>query len=85
MEHIKVYIFNSESEATELIERLDEIKGLPTECGSTLTYCNFEVVNDKIAIRWDEFIESVLGEEPQEIEMLESENPFEDSEFSLNS
>lgn len=84
MEYIKVYIFNSESEATELIKRLDEIKGFPTECGSTLTYCNFEVINDKIVIRWDEFIESVLGEEPQEIEMLESDNPF-NSDFSVNS
>ena len=84
MEYIKVYIFNSESEATELIKRLDEIKGLPTECGSTITYCNFEVINEKIIIRWDEFIESVLGEEPQEIEMLESDNPF-NSDFFVNS
>ena len=84
MEYIKVYIFNSESEATELIKRLDEIKGLPTKCGSTITYCNFEVINDKIVIRWDEFIESVLGEEPQEIEMLESDNPF-NSDFFVNS
>ena len=76
MELIKVYIFNSEAEAIELIERLDEIKGLPTECKSTLTYCNFEVINGKIVIRWDELIESVLGKQPQEIEILESENPF---------
>ena len=79
-----MYIFNSESEATELIKKLDEIKGLPTKCGSTLTYCSFEVINDKIVIRWDEFIESVLGEEPQEIEMLESDNPF-NSDFFVNS
>ena len=81
---IKCYIFNSELDATELIKKLDEIKGLPTKCGSTITYCNFEVINDKIVIRWDEFIESVLGEEPQEIEMLESDNPF-NSEIFVNS
>lgn len=84
MEFIKGYIFNSESEASELIKKLDEIKGLPTECGSTLTYCNFEVINEKIIIRCDDFIESVIGEKPQEIEILQMENPF-NSDFSVNS
>lgn len=79
MASIKVYIFNSESEATELIKKLDKIKGLPTKCMSTLTYCNFEVINDKIVIRWDEFIESIIGKKPIILEIKEQ------IEFSVNS
>ena len=64
MASIKAYIFNSEKEARGLISQLNEIKGFPTKCGSTLTYCNFEVIDLKIIIRWDEFIESIIGEKP---------------------
>jgi hypothetical protein len=81
MECIKCYIFNSELEAAELIKMLDEIKGLPTECRSTITYCNFEVIDEKIVIRWDDFIESVIGLKPQEIELPKIKN----SEIFVNS
>lgn len=71
MELIKAYIFNSVEDANSFIAELDEIKGFPTEDNSTVTYCKHEEYNGVIFIRWDDFIESVIGEPPIEIQ-----NPF---------
>ena len=75
MERIKIYIFESVSEAESFIQTLNEITGYPSEDGSTLTYCNYETYNGIVFIRHDSFVDSVITRKPTEIEIT-TENPF---------
>ena len=75
MAFINIYEFDTLEEANELIDLLNVMKGFPTSDGSTLTYCRAEQVGDKYRIPHDEFIESVVGYPPTEIEVI-IKNPF---------
>ena len=75
MAFIKIYEFDTLEEANDIIDLLNVMKGFPTADGSTLTYCKAENVGDKWRIPHDEFIQSVVGYPPLEIEVIQT-NPF---------
>lgn len=59
---IKGYLFQTEQEAQNAIYQINTILGIPvSEDATTRTYCTFENMDNKIFIRHDETIESVLG------------------------
>ena len=62
MESIKAYIYNTESEAQNASNSINNTLGIPVSADAvTQTYTNFQLNNGKYIIRHDEVIESILG------------------------
>jgi len=67
---IKGYLFQTEQEAINAIEQINTALGIPiSNEATTRTYCEFENTDNKIFIRHDETIESILGT-PIEFEIV---------------
>ena len=62
MEHINVHIFNTIDEAQDAIQLINNSLNLPTEDGSTLTYCNVMSYNNILYILADDITVNILGE-----------------------
>jgi hypothetical protein len=63
MESIKAYIFQTEIEANEAINQINQVLGIPVSPDAiTQTYTNAEQINGTWLIRHDETIESILGQ-----------------------
>ena len=62
MESIKAYTYDTELEANNAINSINNILGIPVSSDAvTKSYTNFQLNNGKYIIRHDEIIESVLG------------------------
>jgi hypothetical protein len=63
MESIKAYIFQTEIEANEAINQINQELGIPVSPDAiTQTYTNYENINGTWLIRHDETIETILGQ-----------------------
>jgi hypothetical protein len=75
MESIKAYTYDTELEANNAINSINNILGIPVSSDAvTQSYTNFQLNNGKYIIRHDEIIESVLGL-PSDFECI-VENPI---------